>query len=57
MKVVNKKLACPKHGETIEMISSNVKDHEGKWCMLCVLEKLDELGVNRLEEIKDKKSK
>jgi len=33
---------CPKHGTHEHTIASNIKGHEGTWCMLCALEKLGE---------------
>lgn len=42
---------CPKHGKTNEIIQSTIQGHRGSWCMLCVLEKLDELGVNRVTRV------
>jgi hypothetical protein len=31
---------CPKHGAHLHTISSNIKGHEGHWCMICALETL-----------------
>jgi hypothetical protein len=31
---------CPKHGTHPHTISSNIKGHEGHWCMICALEAL-----------------
>jgi hypothetical protein len=31
---------CPKHGTHPHTISSNIKGHEGYWCMICALEAL-----------------
>lgn len=33
---------CPKHGTHPHTIMSNIKGHEGHWCMICALEKLGE---------------
>jgi len=33
---------CPRHGTHEHTISSNIKGHEGTWCMICALEKLGE---------------
>jgi hypothetical protein len=35
-----KQIACPKHGTHKHYISSDIKGHEGHWCMLCWLESL-----------------
>jgi hypothetical protein len=43
------KIVCPKHGTHNQYISSNIKGHEGHWCMLCWLESLG----NPLPTIKD----
>jgi hypothetical protein len=34
------KIVCPKHGTHNQYISSDIKGHEGHWCMLCWLESL-----------------
>jgi hypothetical protein len=34
------KIVCPKHGTHDQYISSDIKGHEGYWCMLCWLESL-----------------
>ena len=46
---------CPVHGETKECIVSAIEGHEGLWCSICALDKLDELGVPRviLKEVED----
>jgi hypothetical protein len=31
---------CPKHGTHPHTISSNIKGHEGYWCLICALEAL-----------------
>jgi len=31
---------CPKHGTHPHTINSNIHGYEGRWCMLCALEKL-----------------
>jgi hypothetical protein len=31
---------CPKHGEHIHAIVSNIEGHEGAWCQICWLESL-----------------
>jgi hypothetical protein len=31
---------CPKHGTHPHTIASNIKGHEGHWCMICALEAL-----------------
>ena len=36
------KVVCPKHGTHPHTIESNIKGHEGHWCMICALEKLGE---------------
>jgi len=36
------KVVCPKHGTHPHTIVSNIKGHEGYWCMICALEKLGE---------------
>ena len=33
-------IVCPKHGTHNQYISSNIKGHEGHWCMVCWLESL-----------------
>ncbi len=43
---------CPKHGEHEDFLQSNIMNKEGVWCNICVLEKLDELGINRMTKIK-----
>ena len=40
LKVSEKHIVCPKHGTHTHYISSNIKGHEGYWCMLCALEML-----------------
>jgi len=35
-------VVCPKHGTHRHTIASNIKGHEGTWCMICALEKLGE---------------
>ena len=39
-KIAQKQIVCPKHGTHNQYISSNIKGHEGQWCMLCWLESL-----------------
>ena len=34
------KVICPKHGTHGHTIHSSIPGHEGRWCMLCALEKL-----------------
>jgi len=34
------KIVCPKHGTHDQYISSDIKEYEGYWCMLCWLESL-----------------
>ncbi len=41
-KTAELKVICPKHGTHKQYIESNVKGHEGHWCMLCWLESLGE---------------
>jgi hypothetical protein len=43
---------CPKHGEHENFLQSKIMNKEGVWCNICVLEKLDELGINRMTKIK-----
>lgn len=43
---------CPKHGEHEIFLQSKIINKEGVWCNICILEKLDELGINRMTEIK-----
>ena len=31
---------CPKHGTHPHTINSSIPGYEGRWCMLCALEKL-----------------
>lgn len=43
---------CPKHGEMEgNNVTSGIVGYEGVWCMVCMIEKLDELGVNRMTEV------
>jgi len=39
-KKFEKLIVCPKHGTHTHHISSDIKGHEGNWCMLCWLESL-----------------
>jgi hypothetical protein len=40
LKIGHKQIVCPKHGTHNQYISSDIKGHEGHWCMLCWLETL-----------------
>lgn len=43
---------CEKHGDVERHIfTSHIPGHEGSWCLKCVVEKFDELGINRVEKI------
>lgn len=42
---------CPKHGKTDQVIKSTVEGYRGTWCMLCMLEKFDELGIQRVTKV------
>ena len=47
------RLVCPKHGEVQDayiQITDGVA-LEGKWCLACYMEKLDELGVHRVQAV------
>jgi hypothetical protein len=39
---------CPVHGNIgRQIVQSNIQGAAGTWCMVCIVEKLDELGVRR----------
>jgi hypothetical protein len=40
LKVSQKLIVCPIHGRHTHHISSDIKGHEGHWCMLCWLNSL-----------------
>lgn len=43
---------CPKHGIITNHITSTIEGIKGTWCLICIIEKLDDLGVSRLTKIK-----
>jgi hypothetical protein len=43
---------CPKHGEHIHVIRSNILGHEGAWCQICWLEMLGEPLPTTVKQIK-----
>jgi hypothetical protein len=43
IKIASTQIVCPKHGTHKHYISSDIKGHEGHWCMLCWLESLGPL--------------
>lgn len=46
------KFRCPLHGDISEVVSSGIKDHNGNWCMICLIELLDK-HVLRVQKIDD----
>ena len=47
----NPKYRCEKHGTVENVIVSSIGPAATYWCMLCALEKLDELGVCRAQKL------
>ena len=40
---------CKKHGDVADVaLSIRSKKLNGSWCMLCIVEKLEDLGVSKL---------
>lgn len=43
---------CPVHGNVgRQIIHSNIAGAEGIWCMVCIVDKFDELGVQRVKPL------
>lgn len=42
---------CPKHGDVVDTLHSSLPENRGHWCLLCYLEVLEKLGVNRVHKI------
>jgi len=42
---------CPVCGDHDAHITSNIKGAEGIWCFRCLVQKLDEYGIPRLERL------
>lgn len=47
------KISCKRHGIHEHAITSAIKGHEGKWYMICALEALERVGVEKVEEINE----
>jgi hypothetical protein len=51
-KPVRTTFICSVHGDINKhTINSNIPGYEGHWCMMCCLDKLDELGVQRAQKV------
>jgi hypothetical protein len=46
------KYNCPVHGETDFVLT--FLDIEGAWCIRCIIDKLEELGLERIERSNSK---
>lgn len=48
---MTEKYRCPVHGNGVEVIKSTWPQVPGVWCMICLLLRLDGLGVTRAEVV------
>ncbi len=44
------KVICKKHGNHEHSFVSIIPMFEGAWCMLCMIEALDRIGIERVEK-------
>lgn len=46
-------IKCQEHGEHAHVMTSDIKGHEGYWCMICMIEALERIGINKSERINE----
>ena len=52
----NPKYLCPIHGVTEHDFTSSIPGNEGIWCLRCLVEAFDRIGVQRITKIEEEKS-